>query len=223
MLDALEGKLGGARTLAQCDGRMNWPTRGVYFFFESGEVRTHSGHGRRVVRIGTHALSPNSRTALWNRLSQHQGVRRSGGGNHRGSVFRKLVGAALMVRDPNLQCSTWGKGNSAVRLIREKENPIEVAVSHTIRAMPFLWMAVADPPGPKSLRGYIERNSIALLSNHRREALDPASSGWLGRFSSSPRVVESGLWNSNHVDESWDTAFVDRFADLVSSMNQADV
>ena len=29
--------------------------------------------------------------------------------------------------------------------------------------MPFLWFAIDDAPGPKSLRGYVERNSIALL------------------------------------------------------------
>ena len=27
----------GYRTLATCDGRMSWPRRGVYFFFEDGE------------------------------------------------------------------------------------------------------------------------------------------------------------------------------------------
>ena len=32
--------------------------------------------------------------------------------------------------------------------------------------MPFLWLEVPDPPGPDSLRGYIERNAIVLLSNY---------------------------------------------------------
>ncbi len=39
LLNSLEEKLGGKRTLAVCNGRMDWPTRGVYFFFEAGEER----------------------------------------------------------------------------------------------------------------------------------------------------------------------------------------
>lgn len=56
LLDALEAGVGGAQRLAVCKRGMNWPERGVYFFFEEGEARTGSGSGRRVVRVGTHAL-----------------------------------------------------------------------------------------------------------------------------------------------------------------------
>ena len=35
-----------------------------------------------------------------------------------------------------------------------------------------LYLPINDPPGPKSLRGYVERNSIAQLSNHRKEPLE---------------------------------------------------
>ena len=94
----LERRVGGVRTLVTCDGRMEWPRRGVYFFFEKGEERSRSGHGPRVVRVGSHALTENSRSSLWNRLSQHRGSARSGGGNHRGSIFRLIVGAALAGR-----------------------------------------------------------------------------------------------------------------------------
>ncbi len=95
LLDSLEAKLGGKRTLAVCNGRMSWPTRGIYFFFEPGEERHDSGDGLRVVRVGTHALTAKSRTTLWNRLSQHKGVEKTGGGNHRGSIFRLILGSAL--------------------------------------------------------------------------------------------------------------------------------
>ena len=87
ILDRLEQGVGGARRLSSSDGRMDWPTRGVYFFFEPGEVRTDSGDGPRVVRVGTHALTTRSRTTLWNRLSNHRGTAGTGGGNHRGPSF----------------------------------------------------------------------------------------------------------------------------------------
>ena len=50
LLDHLEARVGGARVLADCSGRMNWPQRGVYFFYENGENRSGLGGRRRVVR-----------------------------------------------------------------------------------------------------------------------------------------------------------------------------
>jgi len=43
LLDRLERNVGGARTLADCSGRIVWPRRGVYFFQEEGELRTDTG------------------------------------------------------------------------------------------------------------------------------------------------------------------------------------
>jgi hypothetical protein len=96
LLDELGNKVGGARTLASCRGRMQWPARGVYFFHETGENRADTGEGSRVVRVGTHALKEGRSTTLWDRLSAHRGKLRSGGGNHRGSIFRLIVGTALI-------------------------------------------------------------------------------------------------------------------------------
>ena len=96
LITSLAGKLGGARTLAASSGRFNWPRRGVYFFMEEGEERSDSGSGPRIVRVGTHALTESSATKLWTRLSQHRGNLGIGGGNHRGSIFRLLVGTALI-------------------------------------------------------------------------------------------------------------------------------
>lgn len=48
LLGILEERCGGKRLLADCHGRMNWPSRGVYFFFEDGELRD-DGATQRVV------------------------------------------------------------------------------------------------------------------------------------------------------------------------------
>ena len=42
ILARLEDKFGGRRTLSECKGRMAWPQRGMYFFFEAGETRSAS-------------------------------------------------------------------------------------------------------------------------------------------------------------------------------------
>ena len=214
-LDRLSKRVGGRRLLSQSTGRMDWPDRGVYFFFEPGERRTGSGRGPRVVRVGTHALTSSSNTTLWNRLSNHRGVAASGGGNHRGSIFRLLVGTALMHRDSSIAVRTWGQGSSADRDTRHAEAPLERLVSDYIGKMPLLWLRVDDTPGPKSRRGYVERNSIGLLSDFDRDPCDPPSPEWLGLDCSRPKVRRSGLWNQQHVEGPYDPAFLDVFARLV--------
>ncbi len=207
-LGRLEAAIGGKRRLSDCDGRMRWPVRGVYFFFEAAECRSHSGTGLRVVRVGTHAVSSGSRTILWNRLSQHRGVAKTGGGYHRGSVFRLLLGTALMGRDPRCGVKTWGDPRPETEDSRIAEHRLECLVSDVIGQMFVLWLPVDDPAGRASLRGYIERNAIALLSNHGRKAVDPPTDGWLGLDCPKDTVRGSGLWNQRHVEMAHDREFL---------------
>jgi len=213
LLDRLEEKVGGKRVLLECNGRMDWPQRGVYFFFEKGEFRTTSGSGLRVVRVGTHALKTGSNTTLWHRLKQHRGTEFNHGGNHRGSVFRHHVGTALASYNkwPADIVRAWPRGSSASKETREKEQPYEEQVSEYIGQMPFLWLKVEDEPGPSSMRGFIERNAIALLSNYYNEdtPIDPPSNFWLGNFTGHQAIRGSGLWNVNHVNDSISPLFFD--------------
>ena len=215
ILDEHERRIGGARRLADCSGRTGWPERGVYFFRELGESRTDTGNGPRMVRIGTHALKAGAGTKLWTRLSQHKGPPRTGGGNNRGTIFRLIVGTALIDRDGS-DFPNWGDGNTTNGDVRNNERALEYEVSQVIGKMPFLWLSVGDEAGPQSRRGYIERNSIALLSNYNRPPLDPPSETWLGHHCNRERVRISGLWNSNHVDENYDPAFLDELDRLAS-------
>ena len=207
LLDELRVRVGGCRRLADCDAKAGWPERGVYFFFEDGERRSSGVDGPqpRVVRVGTHALKYGDETSLWSRLRSHRGVVKTGGGNHRGSIFRLMVGTALAQRDSGLALGTWGQGSTAPRTaprdVREAEHALECRVSDVIRRMPVLWLDVPDAPGPNSLRAVVERNSIALLSNARRDVIDPASSAWLGLNCSRETVRRSGLWNVRHTAE----------------------
>ena len=220
LLDTLEKRLGGARELSACTVRMAWPDRGVYFFMEPGESRTDSGSGLRIVRVGTHALKKGAKSTLWQRLRQHRGAASSKVGNHRGSIFRKIVGDALIRRD-SLDCRTWDKyPSTAPPEIREAERPIEKKVSGVIGQMPFLWLSIEDEPGPRSERGLIERNAIALLSNWNTEPLDRPSDGWLGSHCSREKVNGSGLWNSNHVDEAYSPEFLDAMSRLVRQVQE---
>jgi hypothetical protein len=227
LLDRLKQCLGGTRSLATLNSFRDWPTRGVYFFFEPFEVRKESGDGPRVVRVGTHALTVGSRSTLRQRLIQHRG-QSSGLGNHRGSIFRLLVGEALLARGGLPTCSSWGvKGdisqvstmlNVSRDTLAADEAPVERAVTKYLASMPFLWLDVDDEPGANSQRGVFERNAIALLSNYQRPTIDPPSPGWLGNASNRSLVRGSSVWNQRHVEEAHDPAFLDSLELAVERM-----
>lgn len=216
-MDELEKKNIQKRFLYNSHGRQDWPEKGVYFFFEDTEYRTDSGSGLRITRVGTHALKNNSKTTLWKRLSQHKGIIKNGAGNHRGSIFRLLVGTAIM-KDRNINISTWRQKNNISKDIKENEFQLEKLVSQTIRKMPFLCLSINDESSPESLRGYIERNSIALLSNFNKEPLDSASKNWLGYKCDREKIRKSNLWNQNHVEETYDPQFLIILEKLVNDM-----
>jgi hypothetical protein len=146
---------GGNKSLRDTESKL-LPHRGVYFFFEKGEERQDSGPGMRVVRVGTHGLGTGSRSTLRQRLGQHLGTR-SGSGNHRGSIFRLLVGQALISSGRLPGCPSWGlKGATSQaaaalglkpEVLRASEAPIEQAVSNYIGNMSVIVIGVPDSRG----------------------------------------------------------------------------
>lgn len=218
IMEVLEKKNIQKKLLLNSNGRQKWHQKGVYFFFELNQKRSDSGSGLRVTRIGTHAIQYNSKRTLWNRLSEHKGTAKTGGGDHRSSIFRLLVGTSI-IKDKNLKFLSWGEGSSAPRSIKNNELVLEQLVSQTIGKMPFLYLSIDDKASPNSLRAYIEKNSIALLSNYNKRSLDSASEDWLGHKCNREKVNHSGLWNQKHVDESYDPDFLDIFEKLVNDMS----
>ena len=204
-LRELEEGLGGKRLMSQCTGQNSWPLSGVYFFFEPGEAR-RSGCSDRVVRIGTHGVSQGSRATLWNRLRTHRGTG-DGLGNHRSSIFRFHVGAALAARNPAMAVPSWGTGQFAPPEVRQKEADLERAVSAHMGTMSVLWLSVTDAACPSSDRAYLERNLIGLLVG-QTGPLDHPSLQWLGLCSPSSRIRQSGLWNLDFLGYDYSPIFL---------------
>lgn len=224
LLGELEELNGGLRRLGSADDSHAWPQRGVAWFYEKSEARSDSGTGPRIVRVTTHALKPELNSSLWERLAADKA------GTHRQSPFRTLVGLALRDMMGNPEPQSWGRGADAAAASRERKQPVaviekqeaalEAAVSMYLGQMPFVFLAVNDPPGPSSARAFIEKNSVALLSNYARAIVDAPSAAWLGRRCGREKVRQSGLWNVNHVDAAYDPSFMDTMKSLMEDMRQ---
>ena len=161
---------------------------GLYFFYEDGETSEHGAHGR-VVRVGNH---PRSSGGLRKRLRQHYSGRKNG------SVFRKLLGGALLRRrDPKSPCLLPAPGKGHWEHHKEKTcqecRPLEEEVSQLLRrSFRFRCVMVEDRE---------ERNELeaALIATLAACPMCGPSTSWLGRYAYSDKVRSSGLWNSNHV------------------------
>jgi len=219
MIEGLREKLDGYRRLRDCTAGSGWPDRGVYFFFEEGETRQGS-QSLRVTRVGTHALTLVSKTSLWQRLGAHRGRADGGGGDHRGSIFRKRVGQALMARHEHSEkiARTWGSPRRTISEdVRSTELPLERSVSGYIGRMPFLWV---DVPNPPRNREFLEANCIALLSNFKKTPIDPASPKWLGKLSTEHTIQESGLWNTRCVEKIYDPMFLGELSTFIEGQSR---
>lgn len=160
---------------------------GLYFFYEDGETSKHSPRGK-VIRIGNH---PRVQNRLIGRLQDHY----YGGKN--GSVFRKLLGGALIRRanSKDLCLKHWEEQDSPTC---PKCKPVEKKVSKLMRdKFKFRCVHIKN----KKLRNRMEKILIATLS------LCPACSNstkkWLGRYANSKKdkVRKFGLWNSQYAGE----------------------
>ena len=176
---------------------------GVYFFYECGEYRSASATPRlRVVRVG-------KSTTLCNRLLQHKG-NKSGGGNHRASIFRLLVGTALLAKNQR-QCIGWDINGPPSRGMPIARPEVERWVTGTLGQMWVLWLPIKN----KAKRNFIESNAIALLSNYSKITVDCPSWGWLGYHCTRPKVRKSGLWNQDYVGRPYDQKFLTELGKLI--------
>ncbi|MBU1853959.1 MAG: hypothetical protein KJ957_07945 [Candidatus Omnitrophica bacterium] len=157
---------------------------GLYFFYEEGESSKHSPQGR-VVRIGNH---PRSQNRLIGRLQDHY----YGGKN--GSVFRRLLGGALIRKDnPKDAClKHWEEQNSP---ICRKCKPIEAEVNRILEnKFRFKCINIEN----KEFRNLMEKNIIATIS--LCSLCNKPTKKWLGNYACSENVRASGLWNSDYVN-----------------------
>lgn len=227
-LEALCEQTNGPFRLAECDASWEWPKRGVYVFFDSETDIAAMTPGRwYVTRIGTVGDCVGSSQTLWNRLRAHRGNTQGkyeGGGNHRGSVFRRHIGEALIQKEAlEEEYPHWGMPHSQLpsevetTTLREQEHPLEQRVSERIRQMPFLVVNIPGEPGPGCERVNIERNLISLVAQHRLRNPVLKQGETLRTHSPTPEIAQSDLWNVDHVNELYSQSVVDRFRQYIDT------
>jgi len=157
------------------------PSNGIYFFYEEGEViKIDNRVFKRIVRVGTHREQGRFPDRILNHFH----------GNKNSSVFRRHLGAAILAKenphDPRL--GEWMmKGTKPLRDIEEK-------VSKLLREkFSFRYIRVDD----RDERLELEERLISTLARFSPKYVSP---NWLGRYSPSREIRESGLWNVKYVD-----------------------
>ena len=186
-ISKLAKSTGGIRSFNECNGRMYWPRRGVYFIVDFNENHLVSNDFPRIVRVGTHALSEGVKSTLWQRLKNHKGTK-NGGGDHRNSIFR------------------WHVDKD----VRERERYIEQLVSAYIGQLGVVVLKVDDLPAATSNRAFIEKNAIALISSIN-SSFSFSTVDWLGNYSSKDEIIDSCLWNVDYTDSGYDDTFIKTF------------
>ena len=162
------------------------PRQGLYFFYEDGEVTSHTGKPR-IVRVGTHG--PNR--TLKQRLRDHYN------GNREGSIFRKELGSALLKRSgaSEDQIREWRKKRKLSRSWYTFEK-IERQVGEML-TVKFSFKALSV--NTEEERRHLEETIIATLAACFE--CQPLND-WLGRFAWKETITNSGLWNDRFVHSS---------------------
>jgi hypothetical protein len=182
------------------------PRNGIYFFCETGESWGHGGKRSRIVRVGTHREG-NFRS----RMADHYVVneRKMSFDKDRAapkdrSIFRKNIGRALLHRDADPYEVLWEidftsrnkRETEGSRRDVEKEKQIEREVTSILRErFTFRWIEMEGEERRMGSRG-LEATLIGTLAGC--SDCRPSST-WLGRHSPKMKVVQSGLWQEQHL------------------------
>lgn len=161
--------------------RSEIPPNGVYFFFERGESVTLNGCVLdRITRVGSHRADGR----LPDRIRQHFS------GNKNGSIFRRHLGAALLVQskaeDPPLEEWLKTKGSRYPQFEPVVSKRLQLNFSFSCIEVP----SVED-------RKVFESGIIALLAN---SSMGTPTSNWLGNYAVNVSIPRSGLWNIQFMD-----------------------
>lgn len=205
--------------------RDNLPRNGIYFFCEEGEEWGHAGARPRIVRVGTHRQG-NFRSRMGDHYlftAKRMDFTQENPAPKDRSIFRKNIGRALLNRTEDPYQEIWNidftsrsaRQSFGHRRNIEREKQIETEVTAILRErFSLTWIEVEDQDRRMGV-GSLEAKLIGTLAACE---MCRASPTWLGRFSPKLKIVESGLWLEQHLQEPGLTA--ESLTELIDHLSQ---
>ena len=184
--ERLHQLLDGATKLQQ------WPTNGLYFFQEDGEVWGHDpNHSiRRLTRCGSHDKIGRLRSRATEHFTQ----------NSNGSVVVKRFGSALVVRGGEAPHDHWGASGSPQ--CPQCEGPLLQARDYIVNQVREI---IVDVP-----EGWDKAETIAIgILSHC--TLCQRSDRWVGQHAVNNIIKAGKIWNDRKVDYLPSANDLDRF------------
>ena len=187
MISELQKLFNSARKFKLSETHSIKVSNGLYALFEKDEVTKEGLH--RIVRIGINE----SKGRFVSRLNDHFT------GNHRGSIFRKHVGRCFLVNARrNNYLPVWNLTNKQLAISRERvdqilEDATENEVSDFINSKCyFAIVRIEDDVN----RIELEKRFISTLGY---SDLNKPTKSWLGSTHPDKKIIDSGLWNVQHL------------------------
>ncbi len=183
------------------------PLRGIYFFYEEGEIWGHGNEKLRIVRIGTHRGN-NFR----NRISEHFLIneRKMDFDKNKPkpadrSIFRKNLGRALLNRNNDPYLKIWeidflprdNRDKYKDSRDIEKEKSIEEQITKILRDRFFFRFIIIENDDERIGSKGLESRLIATVSGCKN---CKGSKDWLGNYSPKKQIRTSGLWLTQHLN-----------------------
>lgn len=182
------------------------PENGIYFFYENGEIWGHGGDKLGIVRIGTHR-DGNFR----NRIGEHFLLDESKMNFNKNkpkpsdrSIFRKHIGRALLNKKKDDYLKIWNidfterakRRSFGYKRNISKERLVESRITRRFRSRLFFRFIIIDSQNRRMGSTGLEKSLIGTLASC--ELCGP-SKDWLGNYSPTRQVKESGLWLVQHL------------------------
>jgi hypothetical protein len=155
--------------------------------------KEEAGHGGdRIVRIGTHTGA----NKLESRLNEHFVNE-----NKDRSIFRKNIGRCFLNQDQDPYARIWEidfTSHAAATSNHLRNRQYELSIEKRITEyMQTKFSFSVIPVQERETRLVLESGLIATVAQC---GVCTSSPKWLGRFSSKPKIVESGLWQVQHLN-----------------------
>jgi len=183
------------------------PKNGIYFFYEKGEIWGHGDKNPRIVRIGTHR-GDNFRSRINDHFlfnDRKMNFTKDKPAPKDRSIFRKNIGRAILNKNKEDYLDVWNI-DFTTKIKREKyshlrdikkEKVLENQITDLLRNN-FSFRFLELPRDTKKM-GKTGLESFLIGTVSKCEVCK-SSEKWIGKYSPTNQIQNSGLWLVQHLN-----------------------